>query len=188
MNAVLILCTANICRSVLAQGLLSARLAARGGPVPVASAGLLGSGRQPPAEVVSLMAARGIDVTAHRSRLVTAADLAGADLILGLSREHVRHAAVLLPDAWTRSFTLRELVRRGRQVGPRTPGEPTGDWLARAAAGRDRRDLLGSNPLDDVADPYGGPFTGYRAAAGLLDELAGDLAALCWPGQPARPG
>src|SRR5580692_12120442 len=105
----------------MAQALLSARLAARGVAVPVASAGLLGGGRPPP-EVVSVMAATGIDVTGHRSRIVTADDLAAADLILGLAREHVRHAAVLLPGAWPRAFTIRELARRGRQAGPRTPG------------------------------------------------------------------
>ena len=93
------LCTANVCRSVMAQAMLSARLAGRGVAVPVASAGLLGGGRPPPPEVVSVMAARGIDVAGHRSRVVTADDLAAADLILGLAREHVRHAAVLLPEA-----------------------------------------------------------------------------------------
>ena len=49
-----------------------------------------------------------------------------------MAREHVRHAAVLLPDGWPRAFTLRELLRRGRQAGARAPGEPFGDWLTRA--------------------------------------------------------
>jgi protein-tyrosine phosphatase len=181
MNGVLLLCTANLCRSVMAQGLLAARLAARGVSVPVASAGLLlGGGCKPPAEVVSVMAARGIDVAGHCSRPVTADDLASATLILGLTREHVRHCAVLLPGAWPRTFTLRELVRRGHLVGPRAPGEPLGDWLARAADGRSRRALLGRDPSDDVRDPYGGPLADYQATAGLLDELTDDLAALCW--------
>ena len=121
MAEILLLCAANVCRSVMAQAMLSARLAARGVAVPVASAGLLGGGRPPPPEVVSVMAAKGIDVIGHRSRIVTADDLAAADLILGLAREHVRHAAVLLPGAWPRAFTIRELARRGRQAGPAPP-------------------------------------------------------------------
>ena len=165
----------------MAQAMLSARLAARGVPVPVASAGLLGEGRPPPPEVVSVMAARGIDVTGHRSRIVTVDDLAAADLILGLAREHVRHAAVLLPGAWPRAFTLRELSRRGGQAGARAPGEPLGDWLTRAAGGRRRPDLLGSHPADDVADPAGGPTPGYQATADLLDQLTRDLVELGWP-------
>ena len=177
MTAILLLCTANMCRSVMAQAMLSARAPA----VSVTSAGLLPGGQPPPAEVISVMAARGLDVSGHRSRRVTAADLAAADLILGLAREHARHAVVLLPECWPRTFTLRELLRRGLQAGPRAPGEPLGDWLTRAAAGRDRRELLGIGAADDVPDPYGGPLAGYQAAADLLDALTRDLAAVCWP-------
>ena len=181
MTEILLLCTANVCRSVMAQAMLSARLARRGVAVTVGCAGVFGSGWPPPPEVISVMAARGIDVAGHRSRMVTAADLAAADLILGLAREHVRHAAVLRPQAWPRAFTLRELLRRGEQSGPRSPGEPLGAWLARAAGDRDRRELLGSNPADDVADPAGGPLPGYQATASLLDELTRDLVELGWP-------
>ena len=178
---VLLVCTANVCRSVMAQALLSARLAARGGAVAVASAGLLDGGRPPPPEVVSVMAVRGIDVTGHRSRTVSADDLAAADLILGLAREHVRHAAVLLPEAWPRAFTIRELLRRGRQAGPRAPGEPMGHWLTRAADGRRRAHLVGRSRVDDIADPTGGPLRGYQSTAGQLDQLIRDLVELGWP-------
>jgi protein-tyrosine-phosphatase len=181
VTAILILCTANACRSVMAEAMLSARLAARGVAVPVNSAGLLGSGRPPPPEVVSVMAARGIDVTGHRSRIVTADDLAAAGLILGLTREHVRHGAVLLPAAWPRAFTIRELLRRGRQAGARAPGEPLDHWLTRAADGRRRTDLLGRHEADDVADPAGGPLREYQATADTLDRLTRDLVKLGWP-------
>ena len=127
------------------------------------------------------MAARGHDVRPHRSRAVTRDDIAGADLILGMTRDHVRHAVVLLPDAWERAFTLPELVRRGSQAGARAPHEPLRAWLERVGADRDRRDLLGSSPADDVADPTGGPARGYEATAALLDRLTHELATLCWP-------
>ena len=179
MTAILLLCSANVCRSVMAQALLSARLAGRPEPVSVTSAGLLAGGRQPPLEAVAVMAARGIDIAGHFSRRVTAADLAAADLVLGMAREHARHASVLLPECWPRTFTLGELLRRGRRAGARTPGEPLGDWLARAGRDRSRHDLLGSGPGDDVLDPYGGPLAGYQATASLLDRLTSDLVAQC---------
>jgi protein-tyrosine-phosphatase len=165
----------------MAQAMLSARLAARGVTVPVTSAGMLGTGRRPPLEVIGVMASRGIDVTGHRSRTVTAADLASAGLVLGMAREHVRHAVVLEPAAWPAAFTLRELLDRGRRAGARAPGEPLDDWLARAARGRDRQDLLGRDPAAEVADPAGGPLRGYQATAGLLDQLTRDLVELGWP-------
>jgi protein-tyrosine phosphatase len=175
MTAILLLCTGNVCRSVMAQAMLSARAPA----VSVASAGLRRGGQSPPAEVVTIMAAMGIDVAGHRSHRVTAGDLAAADLIVGLAREHARHAVVLRPECWPRTFTLRELLRRGMVAGPRAPGEPLAGWLARAGDGRSRRDLLGGAPGDDVPDPYGGPLAGYQAAANLLGGLTRDLAALC---------
>ena len=106
--------------------------------VPVSSAGLLAGDRKTAAGGDLCHGRPGHRRQPPCSRTVTADDLAAADLILGLAREHVRHAAVLLPAAWPRAFTLRELVRRGRQAGPRAPGEPLGYWLTRAADGRDR--------------------------------------------------
>ena len=158
MTGVLVLCTANICRSAMTLPLLSAHLAALGAPVPVHSAGIAG----------------------HRGRTAQTTDLAAADLILGMTREHVRHVVVLAPDAWPRTFTLKELVRRGWQAGPRLPGEPLAGWLDRAAHGRDHRDLLGSSIEDDVADPYGGPAQQYELTAALLDQLTRELTDLAW--------
>lgn len=180
MTGVLVLCTANICRSVITAVLLSGRLAACGAPVQVRSAGTTGLDALPPAEVIAVLAARGHDIAGHRSRTVSPADLAGADLILGMAREHVRHAVVLLPAAWPRTFTLRELIRRGQQIGPRPPGEPLAAWLTRAGHGRDRRDLLGSSDEDDVADPYGGPAGQFELTATLLDQFTRELAELGW--------
>jgi low molecular weight protein-tyrosine phosphatase len=165
----------------MAAALLSAQLTARRAGVAVCSAGIAGTGQPPLPEVIEVMAARGLDVARQRSRAVTPADLAGADLILGMSREHVRHATVLLPRAWPRAFTLRELARRGQQAGARDADEPIGGWLARAASCRNRRDLLGASPADDIADPTGGPRHGYDATASVLDELTHELADLCWP-------
>jgi protein-tyrosine phosphatase len=173
----------------MARALLARRLDSPRTPVVVHSAGilpgdLLPEGQPPSPEVISALGAYGLDLSGHRSRRVTPGDLAQADLVLGMSREHVRHAVVTARDTWPRAFTLKELVRRGEQAGPRAPGEPLADWLAKVHEGRERGALLGDSPVDDVADPMGGPPQAYADTAALLDELTGRLAGLCW-GLPA---
>jgi protein-tyrosine phosphatase len=180
---ILVLCTANTCRSPMAQALLARRLGGRGVAASVRSAGILGDGAQPPPEAVLAMADHGLDTESHRSHQVAAIDLASADLVLAMAREHVRHAVVMLPDAWPRVFTLKELVRRGDAIGARRAGEPLADWLSRAHGTRDRRSLLGDCPEDDVADPFGGPPQAYADTSALLDWLVTRLVALCWGNQ-----
>jgi protein-tyrosine phosphatase len=180
LTTIVVLCSANQCRSPMAQMLLLRRLVALDAPVAVHSAGLLRDGDPPPAEVVSVMADYGLDLTHHRSHQVTLAELAEADLILGMAREHVRHAVVVAPPSWPRAFTLKELVRRGKRTSPRMPGEPLADWLARVHEGRTHAALLGASQLDDVADPVGGAPQGYALTAALIDELVTCLVELCW--------
>lgn len=146
----------------------------------IQGAGLLGEGERPPAEAISAMAAYGLDTGSHRSHQVTVADLVQADLVIGMARVHVRHAVVTLPEAWPRVFTLKEIVRRGAEIGPRQAGEPLSGWLRRAHDARDRRSLLGDYLDDDVADPIGGPPQAYADTAALLDQLVTRLVTLCW--------
>jgi protein-tyrosine phosphatase len=185
-QGVLVLCTANRCRSVMAGALLARRLGAAGW---VQSAGLLAAGQPAPPEAVSVMASYGLDVSRHRSRLMTADELGAASMVLAMAREHVRHAVVTEPAVWPRAFTLKEIVRRGQQAGPRPSGESLADWTARLHAGRERSALLGDSPDDDVPDPMGGPPQAYMGTAALLDQLTGHLVELCW-GLPSdgRPG
>jgi len=177
---IVVLCTANVCRSPMAAALLARRLAALGVTVPVRSAGMISSGDPPYPEVISVMASYGIDIAAHRSRIVCAADLASASLVLAMARDSLRHAAITEPGAWPRAFTLKELIRRGDQIGPRLPGESLSGWLSCVHAGRERTSLLGDSLDDDVADPAGGSLRAYADTAGLLDRLVKSLAGLGW--------
>jgi len=177
---ILVLCTANVCRSAMAAPLLARRLAALGVTTPVRSAGMIRSGDLPHPEVVSVMASYGIETGSHRSHVASAADVAPATLVLAMSRENLRYAVTAAPGAWPRTFTLKELIRRGERIGPRPPGEPFARWLSRAHEGRERVSLLGDSAEDDVADPAGGPLRAYAETARLLERLVTRLAELGW--------
>jgi protein-tyrosine-phosphatase len=180
MTDVLVLCTANVCRSPMAAALLASAFAVREIAVSVQSAGQLGDGEPAAPLAVAVMADRGLDISAHRSRLVCADDLAAADLTLTMARAHLRHAVVTAPRSWPRTFTIKELVRRAEQIGPRRPGTSLGDWLTLANEGRDRAVLLGDSTHDDVADPIGGPRRAYTHTADLLSYLIGRLVESGW--------
>jgi protein-tyrosine phosphatase len=177
---IVVMCTANVCRSPMAAELLTRRLAALGVTIPVRSAGMIGGGEPPHPEVISVMASYGVEIASHRSCVVCADDLARASLVLAMARDHLRHAAITEPGAWPRAFTLKELIRRGERIGPRLPGEPFSRWLSRAHEGRERISLLGDSPDDDVADPAGGPMSAYADTGDLLDRLVMRLAQLGW--------
>lgn len=181
MTEVLLLCTANVCRSPMAQALLTDRLRGQPATALVRSAGSLTAGQPADPAAIRAMAARKLDITAHRSRIVCAEDVINADLILALDRSCLRHAVVLAPVAWPRAFTLKELIRRGQAAGRPAPAESLGDWLDRTHKGRARAEFLGGRPDDDVADPTGGPQRGYDRAAALLSSLVDELVAICWP-------
>jgi protein-tyrosine phosphatase len=189
VTEILVLCTANVCRSPMAQAMLARELAARGERALVTSAGIAAGGTVPVlGEVAAVLAGYGLDVTGHRSCLVTADSVARADLVLALAREHLRHAVVAVPQAWPRAFTLRELARRGGQAGPRAPGEPLAGWLARAHGGRSRLALLGDGEPDDVADPAGGRMGDYERAAAEISTAVTRIADLAWGAVRVRSG
>lgn len=162
----------------MAAALLGARLAERGVDANVHSAGLLFDGRPATDHGVAMMAARGLDTSGHRSRIVGPDLLAGASLVVAMARSHLREVVTADPGAFGRAFTLKEIVRRGEVCGPLRPGEALADWLGRVHEGRRPSDLMGDSRQDDVADPVGGPRRAYEKTAAELDDLTRRLARL----------
>jgi protein-tyrosine phosphatase len=151
----------------------------------VHSAGLLAEGRTVPTEGVDAARELGLDTSTHRSRLMTAEMVSQADLVTCMAREHVREAVLLVPEAWPRCFTLKELVRRGEAAGPRAPGQALDEWLAKVHAGRTHGEVLGYSTDDDVMDPIGAPQSVYTRVAGELSELVDRLVELAWGSEGA---
>lgn len=88
---ILVMCLGNICRSPYAEGVLKRDLPGRS----VRSAGFLESGRPAPREAVSVGAAHGVNLSAHRSTQVTLEALDWADIVIVMdARQATRIASM----------------------------------------------------------------------------------------------
>jgi protein-tyrosine-phosphatase len=135
---ILTVCTANICRSPMAAGLLRHALAAQ--PPPLRSLEVLSAGvaartgeAVSPNSVVALKKA-GIDIGGHRSRPLTDALVAEASLILCMTESH-RAMIQLSYDPTPRNvYLFREFMPRGAD---KEIGDPYGYPLAVYETARD---------------------------------------------------
>ncbi|HVU27698.1 MAG TPA: serine hydroxymethyltransferase [Verrucomicrobiae bacterium] len=108
MKTVLFVCTGNVCRSPMAEGLFRKAVAGRG-EFRVLSAGLGAMDGQPPtAHSVAAMREIGIDISDQRSRMLTADLVREADFIFGMTHSHVDTVGLLYPQAAEKTFLLRE--------------------------------------------------------------------------------
>lgn len=103
IRRVLVLCYGNICRSPYA----ARRLQQLRPDLVVEGAGFHErEGRSSPAEIVEAAAARGMDLSDHRSRAVRFEDLEAADLILIMDRDQARRIRQASRDVWARTHFL----------------------------------------------------------------------------------
>lgn len=160
----------------MAEAILRSLLAYRGIDWPVASVGLFKAGYPMVEEALAALGPEGTAMANHRSRTLSKSDVLDADIIFGMSREHVREVVVLDPEAWGRTFTLKEFVRRSRYFPAWFPERPFASWLAGIHLGRQREEMQGDSLEDDVADPIGGSPADFAATARLLRDLCGQVA------------
>ncbi|MEX0426818.1 adenylyl-sulfate kinase [Nocardioides sp. DS6] len=174
---VLFVCTANICRSAYAE-LVARSLVGDGDEVSFASAGTHGWRDHPLEAEMAAVLPEGVVADAFRSRPVTAAMLAEADLVLTME---AAQRAYLLQD---HPEHVRKIVTLGQaaEALPRLAREADGP-LGRAELLRRLGTSRGAaDPALDVTDPYRkGPDAAAAAAERIRVLLDGVLAALRTP-------
>lgn len=180
MTSILVVCTGNICRSPIAEGLLRAELARRFGQAAprVSSAGTAGwEGSPATPEGVDAAGELGVDISGHRGRKVRGEMTREADLIVCMAGGHRDRLVAGLPELAGRTFTLKELVRLLEPQPPASADASPWTMAPRVARAHAMRQAdPGAHPDEDVADPLGQPMEAYRAIAWELEEWISRLA------------
>ncbi|HEV7826123.1 MAG TPA: low molecular weight phosphatase family protein [Mycobacteriales bacterium] len=168
---ILFVCTANICRSPMAERVAAAQLT---GPFSVSSAGTRGHhGDEMHPYAAETLVSLGVAPDGFRARQLDASQVAGADLILTATRKHRSAVVSLDPTSLGRAFTIPQFARL---VAASEPVARTGDPVERARevvreAVRARATLQPvDQELDEIADPYGHPREEFAACAALLED------------------
>ncbi|GII83262.1 low molecular weight phosphatase family protein [Sphaerisporangium siamense] len=192
----LFVCTANICRSPIAERYARAALGA-GSPVVVESAGVRAVPGRPMAPgAARVLEKMGADPSGFAARRLTSRMLEEADLVLTATTAHRGSVVQECPRISRRVFTITEF---GALTGavltrPRSAADLAreGDPVRRAhVLLAQARALRGLVPVDepDVPDPYGRWARAYRSAARRIAEgLSAPLETLTAVAAPASAG
>jgi len=122
---VLFVCTGNICRSPIAEGLFR-RLLGNRRDIEVASAGVHAVRGQPPSlYAVQVCDEEGVDISGLRSQPVTPALIDRATHIFAMTGAHLETIQMLFPHGGEKSFLLREFEEPGTTVWRDVP-DPIG--------------------------------------------------------------
>jgi len=176
---VLFVCTANICRSPVAERLAIARSRIPSEYVRFSSAGTHareGLGIDSPS--AAALTELGGDPSGHVARRLDGALLEHSTLVLTATTEHRDYTLRRRPSGLRKTFTMKEFVRLGHGVAP---AEGPDDVLRMIVAVASQRGYVapGGPKRDDIEDPYGQPASESMRAAidislavdGLLDLL-----------------
>jgi glycine hydroxymethyltransferase len=158
VKSVLFVCTGNICRSPIAEGLFR-RLLGNRKEIDVASAGVHAVRGQPPSlYAVQVCEEEGVDISGLRSQPLTAALVDRVTHIFAMTGAHLETIQMLFPQGAEKSFLLREFEEPGTTV-----------WR-------------------DVPDPIGLGREVYEDCARIIKNALPSVLAFVEQGELVRPG
>ena len=158
MKSVLFVCTGNICRSPIAEGLFR-RLIGNRKDIEVLSAGVHAVRGQPPSlYAVQVCAEEGVDISDVRSQPLTSTLVARSTHIFAMTGAHLETIQTLFPHGAEKSFLLREFEEPGTTV-----------WR-------------------DVPDPIGLGRDVYEDCARIIKNALPSVLAFVEQGELVRPG
>ena len=158
MKNVLFVCTGNICRSPIAEGLFR-RLTGNRKDIEVASAGVHAVRGQPPSlYAVEVCAEEGTNISDLRSQPLTGALVDQATHIFAMTGAHVETIQTLFPQSAEKTFLIREFEQPGTTV-----------WR-------------------DVPDPIGLGREVYEDCARIIKNALPSVLAFVEQGELVRPG
>jgi protein-tyrosine-phosphatase len=158
MTDLLVLCTGNAARSVMAGFMLEHLREGRDGePLHIVTAGTHTIDGQPMGVRTRTALSRipqlaGVDYRRHRSRQVHGADLVHAELVIVMEADHVRFVRRRFPDAASKTGTIRRLCADLAPPPPSLPARVAALKLAEAEVS-DEEDVL--DPAGSEGDVYG---------------------------------
>jgi protein-tyrosine phosphatase len=152
MTQILIVCTANICRSPVGEALLRDRLQKRGlADWTVHSAGTWANWERGASQFsVDVMAQKKLDISSHISRMVDEQLLARSSLVLCMEQGHVEALKVEFPALANRIYLLSEMI--GQQFSVH---DPYGGTLAMYQQMADELTMLIGDGLERIIELAG---------------------------------
>ena len=141
MVKILMVCLGNICRSPLAEGILSSKLSADKFKVDSAGTGDYHIGGPPDPRSVAIAKKNGVDISSQKARQFNIKDFSDFDLIYVMDQSNYENVIDLAPDEQSKNKV---------------------DLILNA---------LFPNENVDVQDPYFGHENGFETVYEMLDEV-----------------
>lgn len=186
MPHIVFVCTANLCRSPMAEHLMRERLRVRNVGWTISSVGTHarpGTSLDPNAR--SVLRRRGAPASRNwASRVMSAKVLQSADLVLAVTHAHLGWVMTLAPSMSRRSFVMGQFATL---LDNATGSAATPQDLIELATQARARMQPYDPARDDLADPIGGSERVFEQCADRIETMLSSITRLVAPGQADSP-